>query len=762
MEKRAPFRYYCLREMVSMAKSKTALLLSVIFLWSCATQTLSLDDTRRDRQDTVASEWVYLGGPIGGLGYDIRFHPNNKNTLLVSDANAGVFKSVDGGFTWQPKNEGITTRGGQAGGLIPVFCLTIDTRNPDIIWCGTQNILGVYKSTDGGEHWTRLVNGIEEENGITFRGIYPDPTDSDTVYAAGEYSSWAWAESEQPGVMFDRTRGFVYKTTDGGQNWKKIWEGDNLTRYVCINPRDTDIIYVSSGIFDREAANSDPNRGIAGGVGILKSLDGGETWQVLNEKNGLDCLYIGSLFMHPDDPEILLAGGGHDFYSHPHQVRDRFPSSGSVRAVPGGVYLTTNGGKTWKKTLPVEIIESVEFFASDPSIAYAGNEFAFYISRDGGRTWKNTNPRFGTHDSAWGPEDTVAGFPIDIAIDPDDPNRFFVNNYGGGNFLTEDGGVSWKTASQGYSGANVRGGLVVAPDNPAKIFAGARSGLFVSDDYGETWRGRAFRPARVAEINALGVHPGDSDTVLASPWNLGHMIVKSSDGGQTWKRIGLPVGREQQTLTFAFAPSDPETVYAGAGKADYRLDMRAVSERGSGVFRSDDAGDTWRSVSGGVLEDKTVAWIAVHPDNPDYLCAAALQHGLYASEDGGTSWNRIFDKQKTVLFTAINNLNPDTVAAGTDDGLYLSHDQGKTWAKKTKGIEPEAIITSVIFDTVNPNRIYIADFRSGVYYSNDLGESWHKMNQGLVNRAVRFLTQSKDGEYLFAATHGAGVFRINL
>lgn len=88
--------------------------------------------------------------------------------------------------------------------------------------------------------------------------------------------------------------------------------------------------------------------------------------------------------------------------------------------------------------------------------------------------------------------------------------------------------------------------------------------------------------------------------------------------------------------------------------------------------------------------------------------------------------------------------------------------RAKPGLKKTKGIEPEAIVTSVIFDPVNPNRVFIADFRSGVYYSDDLGESWHKMNQGLFNRAVRFLSLSKDGEHLFAATHGAGVFRIDL
>src|ERR1019366_3992545 len=95
-------------------------------------------------------------------------------------------------------------------------------------------------------------------------------------------------DSNSPQVM-------VYKTTDGGEHWTQIWQGDNLARYVWIDPGNRNLLYVSTGFFDREDAQSNPVANLAGGVGILKSTDGGQTWRVLNQTNGLGNLYVGSL-----------------------------------------------------------------------------------------------------------------------------------------------------------------------------------------------------------------------------------------------------------------------------------------------------------------------------------------------------------------------------------------------------------------------------------------------------------------------------------
>jgi len=198
--------------------------------------------------------WQRLGGPIGGLGYDIRMRPDNPDIMFVTDAWAGVHRSTDGGKTWQPANQGITGRQGESGDAIPVFCLTIDPNDNDIVWAGLQTLGKVYRSEDGGGTWQERSGGIPEGEGLSFRGISVEPGNSDVVYAAGEISSWNWAGNRLPGTAFDRTKGVLYKSVDGGLHWKAIWRGDNLARYIWIHPTNPQVLYLSTGIFDREEA----------------------------------------------------------------------------------------------------------------------------------------------------------------------------------------------------------------------------------------------------------------------------------------------------------------------------------------------------------------------------------------------------------------------------------------------------------------------------------------------------------------------------
>ena len=187
----------------------------------------------------VPLEWHRCGGPLGGLGYDVRMVPASPDTLFVTDAWAGVFVSRDGGANWGPSSGGITTRTGPSNDAIPVFCLTIDPHDSDIIWAGTQYLRGIFRSDDGGISWNEWDNGVEETEGITFRGFTVDPRSSDIVYAAAEVSSWQWSADHQPhnGREFDLTEGVVYKTVDRGRNWTAVWRGKNLARYIWIDPQ---------------------------------------------------------------------------------------------------------------------------------------------------------------------------------------------------------------------------------------------------------------------------------------------------------------------------------------------------------------------------------------------------------------------------------------------------------------------------------------------------------------------------------------------
>ncbi|MFH1919214.1 MAG: hypothetical protein ABIP48_04905 [Planctomycetota bacterium] len=367
-----------------------------------------------------------------------------------------------------------------------------------------------------------------------------------------ELASFAWkGQWVETRHGLDVVKGAVYKTTNGGRHWQKIWEGDNLARYVLINPLNPDVIYVSTGIFDRQAANSysDP----PGGVGILKSYDGGQSWQTVN--NGLANLYVGSLFMHPQNPDILLAGVGCNLLRQ-----------------GAGVFLTEDGGQTWQKTLgdvDVDVITSVEFSTKDPDIAYACSAHAIYRSEDGGHRWQRVTP----NETSWGPPGVRGGFPIDFQVDPRDSNRIFANAYGGGAFVSNDGGYTWKDASKGYTGAQIRR-LAIDPHNPRRVFAAGRSGLFATSDGGENWKGLLDPPAVEGDWNAIAVDPSNPQHILAGS-NSAAKLCESFDGGHTWQIVHPPRIPMMGWRAIAFAPSRPSRVYAGTeGNGVYRLDLQ--------------------------------------------------------------------------------------------------------------------------------------------------------------------------------------------
>jgi photosystem II stability/assembly factor-like uncharacterized protein len=683
-------------------------------------------------------KWVRTGGPLGGLGYDVRMRPDNPEVMFVTDARAGVFKSNDGGKTWYPANNGISTRIGETGEIIPDFCLTIDPLNPDIVWTGTQSQTGAFKSTDGGETWKKMDKGITEKS-LTLRGFTVDPRSSDIVYAAGEISSWEWSGASRMGHEFDLTKGVVYKTTDGGQNWNRIWEGDNLARYIWIDPRNPQVVYVSTGIFDREAANSDYATKTAGGMGVIKSSDGGQTWQQVN--NGLENLYIGSLFMHPTNPDILLAGAGVVTY----------PDG-------AGVYLTTDGGATWKKTLDAYVIAAVEFSVSDPKIAYAGNISEFYRSEDGGNTWRRMTPDAGR----WGPEGVSVGTPIDFQVDPRNPDRVFVNAYGGGNFVSEDGGATWEIASKGYTGAMVRD-IAVDPQEPGRVYAASRSGIFVSQNGGEDWNGIASGEYKDLDWHAISINPADTSKLL-SEQTCNRRALYSPNSGRSWI-TRMHFEDNVAWRTFEFAPSDPNVVYAGT--AGFISCGSFGSEYPAhGIYASQDGGGTLTAANDANTQDAAIAQLAVHPQDPLTVFAASFNKGLLKTVDGGKTWQTVAPELfqgKSATAVRFAPDNPNLLFAGRSfGGLLRSEDGGNTWKSSVAGLNPEATVVDLVFDATNPQVIYLADLFSGVYRSTNSGVSWLQINNGLEMRAINALALSSDGLHLYAASEGRGVFRLDL
>jgi photosystem II stability/assembly factor-like uncharacterized protein len=694
------------------------------------------------------SVWVRTGGPSGGIGYDIRARSDNPNVMFVTDAMAGVHRSVDAGFTWHSVNQGIDARSGPASDQIPAFSVTIDPNNPHVIWAGMAQVNGIYRSVDSGTTWEKRTNGIVEQSGFTVRGITVEPGNSNVVYVAGEIDSFTWAGTQLWGKQFDRVRGVVYKSIDAGQNWHAIWRGDNLARYVVVDPRNPATVYISTGIFDREAANSQPEFNAPGGVGILKSVDSGASWTAIND--GLRNLYVGSLFAHPLDSRTLLAGTGNESYR-----------------AGGGIYLTTDAGVSWHY-VGGQYITAVEFSTFNPSIAYAAGANEFYRSSDGGRSWRAYLNRAGR---LWGPPGVVVGFPIDMQVDPRDPFRVFINNYGGGNFLTLDGGTSWSVASDGYTGATITD-VAVSRQNPAVVYANTLSGPFKSIDGGQSWIG--INPEQLRPLIAgarVTVDPEDGNHVLLSSAHQGSTY-ESLDGGRTFRLTTdydvelrrRPDGFDQGMQAMAFAPSWRLKVYGGFGvQSCVSFQRDCARSTIVSLLTSEDGGRTWTRRTGTGFDGLSVPAITVHPHNRDVAWAATLGRGVFKTTDGGSRWSplSIGLEDSFVHSIAVDPMRPDILYAGTGArGIFKSRNGGATWTSSSVGMPSSEQIRTIVVHPSQSDVIYAGSLTSGVYASRDGGTSWTSINSGLRNRTIHALSISSVANVLYAGTHGEGVFRL--
>jgi len=117
---------------------------------------------------------------------------------------------------------------------------------------------GIYKSTDGGKTWVQKDRGVVEGNGVTFRGFTVDPRNSNVVYAAGHVFKHRLGRRVQTRPHVRHGEGSCLQDHGRRENWTAVWRGDSLARYIWIDPRDSQVLYVSTGIFDAESANSDP------------------------------------------------------------------------------------------------------------------------------------------------------------------------------------------------------------------------------------------------------------------------------------------------------------------------------------------------------------------------------------------------------------------------------------------------------------------------------------------------------------------------
>jgi photosystem II stability/assembly factor-like uncharacterized protein len=367
------------------------------------------DADEAEKARAPAERWKGLElrgiGPAvtSGRIVDIAVDPTDKKRWFLAVASGGVWKTENGGITFTPVFDG--------EGSYSIGCVTIDPRNPHVVWVGTgennaQRSVGygdgVYKSEDGGKSWKNVGLKSSEHVGR----ILVHPEDSDVVYVAAQGPLWA-AGGE---------RG-LYKTTDGGKTWKAVLTVSENTGVsdVVMDPRDPDVLLAAAWQRRRHVFTL-----IGGGPEsmVYKSTDGGETWRKV--ASGLPKEDMGriGLAIAPTDPDTVYA---------------LVEASSAGKA--GGTYRSTNRGETWEKRsdyVPGGPMYYQEIFV-DPKDAerlYSMDVF-LKVSDDAGKTWRNLGERYKHVDNHA------------IWIDPDDTDHYLVG-CDGGLYESFDRAATWR------------------------------------------------------------------------------------------------------------------------------------------------------------------------------------------------------------------------------------------------------------------------------------------------------------------------------
>jgi photosystem II stability/assembly factor-like uncharacterized protein len=610
-------------------------------------------------------------------------------------------------------------------------------------------------------------------------------------FRGGRVLAVAGVSGEPDTYYFGAVAGGMWKTTDGGINWKPLWdkfsEASPSIGAIAIAPSDPNVVYVGTG----EACI----RGnIVMGNGVYKSTDAGKTWKFIGLR---DTYSIGRMIVHPKDPNIVyVAALGHPF--GPNTTR--------------GIFRSRDGGKTWQRVLYVDDKTGgidIQFDLSNPNILFAGMWQAvrkpwtmesggpgsgLYRSADGGDTWtKLTGNGL--------PEGTIGR--IGVATTPN-PNRVYalIEAEKGGLFRSDDGGEKWqlmnddrryrqrawyythvfadpknpnvvyilntgtyrsidggKTFTQIRTPHGDNHGFWIDPENPKRLINGNDGGATISTDWGASWTSLMNQPtAQFYHVTAdnrfpywlYGAQQDNSTVAIASASARGG--ISSSD----FYDVG---GGESGYI--APDPKDPNIVYAGSyggdiSRYDHRTDETEMI-------------NPWpRNVIGWGMADlkHRFQWtepIVFSPHDPHTLYYAG--EVLFKTTDEGKSWTIISpdltrnDKSKqqssggpitkdntgvevydTIFSVVESPVQKDLIWAGSDDGLmHLTRDGGGHWDNVTPKAMPEwATVSMIEASPTDAGTAYVAverhkmdDFAPYIFKTSDFGKTWTSLVNGI-------------------------------
>jgi photosystem II stability/assembly factor-like uncharacterized protein len=553
-----------------------------------------------------------------------------------------------------------------------VTALAIDPAHPATVYAGTDGdaVHGTWllKSTDGGDSWTNMVEGLYENspwrqpvNAIAIAG--------NTVYA-GLGDDWT----------HHGDGGGVFETTDGGETWQPLTYAVSVSS-LEIDPTNSSILFAGTS------------------HGVWWSSDGGSHWAT-SSPGMPSSATVTDLAIDPTSHSIVYA------------------------ATSAGLFKSTNGGYSWQQVndgLPESsAVRSVQLDPTHPLTLYAGTEAGVYKSSDGATTWAAAND--GLNGSPGQPASVYA-----LALVPSDPQILYAAT-DAGVFKSTSGATGWASIDNGlplgpkmfFVNRRYFDALAVDGSSPSTVYAGVSRGygdLFKTTDAGASWSMAANGFPPDSQTNALVVSPTSPDVVYAGTRDYSCVWI-STDSGRTWQpsSAGIPHGMLVDSL--AVDPVHPDILYAGTESPSPGL--------GLGVYQSTDGGKSWSSVSSGLPADVPTYTLAIDPKNTNTVYAGT-EYGVYKTTNGGQSWVQSgpLNVGSAAVRPIVNSLvvdpsTPATVYAGTAAfGVLKSIDGGGTWIPL--GF-PSNVAYSVAIDPKSPSTLYAAT--QNVYRSTTGGVVW--------------------------------------
>lgn len=689
-------------------------------------------------------EWRLVGPFRGGRSCTATGVIGNPNLYYMGSVGGGVWKTQDGGSSWECISDGFF--GGSIGAV------AVSESDPNVIYVGegeqtvrgnVSSGWGMWKSTDAGKTWKSI--GLKQTFHIGRIRIHPD--NPDLVYVAAMGSLWK-----------DNTERGVFRSSNGGETWEKIlYAGPDAGAIdLILDPNNARIIYASTWNIRRNGYRMD-----SGGPDskLWKSTDSGNTWDEISDNPGFTKMTKGiiGIAVSPVNSERLWA---------------------IVEAQDGGVFRSEDAGKTWKKINENRALRQRAWYYSriyadtqDVDKVWVMN-VSYGVSTDGGKTFQLKNAPHGDHHDLW--------------IDPNNNQRMIIADDGGAQIST-DAGENWTTYHNQPTAQFYR----VTTDNhfPYRIYGAQQDNSSVRIAHrsmGSSITERDWEPSTGGESAHLAPDPENPEIVYGGTYK-GYMMRLNHTTNQVrstnvWPLNPAGSGAEVMKYRFNwnfpvfFSPHNPNKLYA---TSNY---IHATTNEGQSweVISPDltrNRPETIYSSGGPITQDNTgvefyanVFAATESPYEEGVIWAGSDDGLIHVTRDGGKNWENVTPPTSPEL-NMMNciDVNPfvkgGAYVAATSykfgdytPYLYKTEDYGKTWKVITKGIDPNHYTRAIRADPGRKGLLY-AGTEWGMYISFDDGASWQPFQLNLPIVSIRDL-HVRDNN-LIAATHGRSFWMID-